>query len=78
MIGLRIGETMDLRFHWFHKCEPIGTVTILTLSDGDAYAMSDVTVGWNWRVSKIPTLRHSAGAAKYTALPRKRKRVDAS
>jgi hypothetical protein len=49
-----------------------GTTTaaaVMTLAHGDVYFMSAEAIGYQWRRSSIHTLRHAAGAAKYTDLP---------
>jgi len=61
---------MDLRYQWFQRGQPVGRMLTLQLKHGDLYIMSDLAVGWNWRHSSELTLRHSAGAPKYTALPK--------
>jgi hypothetical protein len=40
----------------------------LTLQAGDLYIMSDKATGNDWKKSSILTLRHAAGAAKYTTI----------
>jgi len=67
---MRTGATMDLRYQWFHRSAPIGKTITVELRDSDIYLMSDWAVGWNWKSPSLVTLRHSAGAAKYTALPK--------
>jgi hypothetical protein len=38
------------------------------LNHGDLYVMSEKAVGQDWKRKVIPTLRHAAGAKKYTGL----------
>jgi hypothetical protein len=40
----------------------------LQLAHGDVYVMSEKAVGHDWRSKSQVTLRHSAGAAKFTSL----------
>ena len=69
VIGLRLGETMPLCFNWFQQSKPIGTTCTIQLNSGDVYVMSEKTTGYDWKRRLICTLRHSAGADKYTKLP---------
>jgi len=66
VVGVRIGESMPLCYRWFHMGTPIGSQFTTQLNHGDLYIMSDKAVGNDWKKKLIPTLRHSAGAAKYT------------
>ena len=66
VVGVRIGKSMPLCYRWFHLGSPIGTQFTIQLNHGDLYIMSDKAVGNDWKKKLIPTLRHSAGAAKYT------------
>ena len=43
----------------------------LIIEHGDIYIMSEKAVGNDWLNSNIPTLRHAAGAEKYTSLKNK-------
>jgi hypothetical protein len=61
---------MDLRYQWFKRNRPVGETITIQLKGGDIYLMSDIAVGWNWRKSSELTLRHSAGAPRFTALPK--------
>jgi hypothetical protein len=70
VVGLRLGAAMDLRYQWFREGAPVGTTTVVQLQSGDLYVMSDLAVGWNWRTRKGLTLRHCAGAARFTQLPK--------
>jgi hypothetical protein len=67
---MRQGAAMDLRYQWFEHSKPVGKQVIVQLQDSDCYIMSDLAVGWNWRKSSQLTLRHSAGAPRFTALPK--------
>tara|TARA_Y100000591_G_scaffold247537_1_gene218635 strand:- start:822 stop:1568 length:747 start_codon:yes stop_codon:yes gene_type:complete len=69
VIALRLGETMPICFNWFKQCKPIGTKFIAQINSGDIYVMSEKTTGYDWKKRSIYTLRHSAGADKYTKLP---------
>jgi len=70
--ALRIGGSMRLCYQWFHRNKPIGERFDLILENGDAYYMSEKSVGCDWKRSSIPTLRHAAGADKYVVYkPRK-------
>ena len=68
VVGLRIGASIPLKFRWWWRTKSFGTTLELMLNHGDAYIMSEKAVGWDWKngVKYGPTLRHSAGAQKYT------------
>jgi hypothetical protein len=66
VIGMRVGATMSLHHQWYQRFKPIGQCNIINLNGGDLYIMSDKSVGHDWKRSVIPTLRHAAGANKYT------------
>lgn len=67
VVGVRLGESgFPLVFRWHKGGGRIGEATRLDLAPGDVYAMSDVAVGWDWRRSTVPTLRHAAGCAAFT------------
>jgi len=70
VIAFRVGETMDLRFNWFIRFKSFGKTLKLSLNSGDMYFMSEKAVGWDWKKSSIPTVRHSAGKpdSKYVKL----------
>lgn len=70
VIGIRLGKTMDLCFNWYFKYKPIGEKLSISLNNGDMYIMSEKAVGYDWKKSKILTLRHSAGItnSKYTLI----------
>lgn len=68
VVALRLGASMNFCYHWFQYSKPIGSKFEITLNHGDLYIMSDYAVGWNWLKKITPTLRHAAGAAKYTKL----------
>ena len=68
VIGLRLGETMPLYFNWFKNCTSIGKMFSVQINSGDIYIMSKKTTGYDWKKRSIYTLKHSAGADKYTKL----------
>lgn len=74
VIALRLGETMNLHYQWFLRNKPIGERCILELNHGDMYVMSNKAVGWDWKLSSKYTLRHAAGASKYTTITEKPKK----
>ncbi|AYV84507.1 MAG: hypothetical protein Hyperionvirus27_27 [Hyperionvirus sp.] len=65
VIGLRIGATMDLHYHWYKNNKRIGDGIKIALNNGDIYIMSDKAVGFDWKKSSILTLRHAAGCKKF-------------
>ena len=66
VIGVRLGASLPLHFQWYLQGDPIGERMIFNLDDGDVYIMSEKTVGTDWRMKTIKTLRHAAGCKKYT------------
>jgi hypothetical protein len=68
VIALRLGKTMPLHFQWFLKGQPVGKRFILNIDHGHIYIMSAKAVGTDWRTKNTPTLRHAAGADKYTTV----------
>ena len=64
--GVRVGESMPLCFRWYFQGNRVGAQFSTMLNKGDLYIMSDKAVGYDWKRRTIPTLRHSAGADKYT------------
>jgi hypothetical protein len=68
VIGLRLGATFSLYFNWFHQNKPIGDKVKLVFNHGDMYMMSEKAVAPDGRKKNSYTLRHAAGADKYTKL----------
>lgn len=67
VVAVRLGASIPLHYQWFYHSSPIGARIVIhpPLRHGDIYAMSDAAVGWRWRRSSIPTLRHAAGSPKF-------------
>ena len=65
VIGVRLGLSIPLEYQWFYKNQDIGQRINIKLDHGDVYIMSEKAVGYDWKQSKILTLRHAAGAAKF-------------
>jgi len=67
VIAVRLGKPLPLVYQWFHRKDPVGKpVTFSSLGNGDMYIMSEKATGFDWKKSSIYTLRHAAGAAKFT------------
>lgn len=68
VIGVRLGKRMNMHWTWFYNNRPRGYNVSIFLNPGDVYCMSEKTVGTDWMAApkKQYTLRHCAGAAKYT------------
>lgn len=45
----------------FYQSKPIGPRMEIRLQPGDIYIMSEKAVGHDWKLRKVPTLRHAAG-----------------
>lgn len=67
VIGIRMGESLDLHYQWFIQSNPIGDRFKVKLGHGDVYMMSEKSVGSDWKRKTIPTLRHATGCSKFTA-----------
>ena len=69
--GVRLGPGatgMPLKFLWFLDSKPVGAEGRLLLDAGDVYFMSEKAVGFDWLTKKELTLRHAAGADKYSSV----------
>jgi len=68
VIGVRLGKSMVMHYMWYYNDKPRGLNVSFTLNSGDIYCMSEKAVGTDWRSKpkKQYTLRHAAGAPKYT------------
>lgn len=70
VIGVRVGEPIPLVYAWFFNSMPISKTLTLNLKPGDLYIMSQKALGCDWRKVSQKTLRHAAGADKFTKLNR--------
>lgn len=62
VVGVRLGKaSTPIRFQWYHRSLPLTEELEIGLRDGDMYVMSDKAVGFDWRRTSIPTLRHGTG-----------------
>jgi len=64
VIGVRLGPAsveMPLRFQWYNWSKPISDETVIPLSHGDIYVMSNKATGFDWKCRSKTTLRHGAG-----------------
>lgn len=68
VVAFRLGASMNLHYQWFLRSKPVGGRVIRILNHGDAYVMSEIATGNNWKKKKILTLRHAAGADKFTTI----------
>ena len=75
VICISIGcDNYPMRWQWFKDGMPVGESIDITLNCGDVYIMSEKAVGADWKLRSIYTLRHAAGAKRYTGLDRWEKR----
>jgi hypothetical protein len=75
VICISIGcDNYPMRWQWFKDGMPVGKAIDITLNCGDVYIMSEKAVGSDWKLRSIYTLRHAAGAKRYTGLDRWEKR----
>lgn len=68
VIAVRVGKPINLCYRWWFKNKSQGNTLEIMLNHGDAYIMSEKCVGNDWKKSSLWTLRHSAGAPKYTKI----------
>ena len=69
VICISIGcDNYPMRWQWFKDGMPVGSPIDISLNCGDVYVMSEKAVGADWKKKSKYTLRHSAGAKKYTSL----------
>ena len=66
VVAVRLGATIPLCYQWFCQGKPVGHTGTWQLGHGDVYVMSDKAVGYDWKKKSTLTMRHAAGAAKYT------------
>uniref|UniRef100_A0A0G4ICV2 Alpha-ketoglutarate-dependent dioxygenase AlkB-like domain-containing protein n=1 Tax=Chromera velia CCMP2878 TaxID=1169474 RepID=A0A0G4ICV2_9ALVE len=72
VVGVRLGLSPEARmpivFRWYNGGKAMGEFEdrVIDLGPGDVYFMSEKAAGSDWMRKKIPTLRHAAGAPKYT------------
>ncbi len=66
VIGVRLGRSMTIHYMWYYNSQPRGLNISILLNEGDVYCMGEKTVGTDWKKKKYYTLRHAAGAEKYT------------
>lgn len=71
--GVRIGASMPLHYRWYIQSKPIGKPVEIIFNNGDIYFMSEKATGHDWKSRNIMTLRHAAGAPKYTNPPKPKK-----
>ena len=68
VIALSLGESTNINWQWFQNSKPVGDTYKFTINGGDIYIMSEKAVGYDWGSPSKLTLRHAAGAKKYTCL----------
>jgi hypothetical protein len=68
VIAVRLGDDMPIWYQWYHRSKPVGTLHGIPLPGGSVYLMSEKAVGTDWKSPSKYTLRHAAGASKYTKL----------
>lgn len=76
VIALRLGAVMPMKWQWFQNALPVGDPYEFVFKGGDLYIMSEKAVGTDWKMRKVPTLRHSAGCSKYTTIAPKKVKKD--
>lgn len=61
VIAIRLGQKMNLIYHWYKNGEQVGDEAKFYLDHGDLYIMGAKAVGQDWKKRSIYTLRHCAG-----------------
>ncbi len=74
VIAMRLGATFPLHYQWFHQSKPVGKRFVINVEHGDIYFMSFKATGNDWKKRSKYTLRHAAGAKKYTTIVDKKKK----
>lgn len=64
VIGLRLGRSANLVYEWHLGPRRLGSRYEFQVDHGTLYAMSDKATGHDWKLRKIPTLRHAVGSKK--------------
>lgn len=76
VVAMRMGSPMNLKYQWFFEGKEVPDGDLeLTLNRGDMYIMSYKATGNDWKIRKIPTLRHSAGCHKYSDTDAQKKKA---
>ena len=75
--AVRAGLGMPLEYRWFYQGRQIGEPWMTTVNGGDLYIMSHKAAGTDWRLRRIPTLRHAAGAKKFRTLKKTQRKLEA-
>ena len=75
VLGLRLGQPMNMKWQWFYKSKPIEGCEPyeFSINGGDLYIMSEKAVGNDWLKKNTYTLRHAAGCDKYLSLDKYKK-----
>lgn len=74
VFAVRMGADMPLYYQWFQRHVPVGPRMQFDLHDGDMYMMSEKAVGFDWKQSVMPTLRHATGTDEYTVYKEKKQK----
>ena len=72
LIGVRLGDPMDLHFKWFFNSESQGESMVITLNHGDIYIMSEKATGFDCKQKKNPYLKHAVGSTNFTTIKNKK------
>ena len=72
VIAFRLGASFPLHYQWFHQSKPVGQRFAMDIEHGDIYFMSFKATGNDWKKRSQYTLRHAAGAPKYTTIKEKK------
>ena len=65
VIGMRFGESCDLKYWWYYQNKRINKRINICLEHGDMYIMNFKATGNDWKKKNLFTLRHATGCEKY-------------
>lgn len=66
VVAFRYGAKIPLTYRWYLDGNAVSDKISLDINPRDVYFMGEKATGDDWKRKKIPTLRHAAGAKKYT------------
>ncbi len=49
ILGVRLGKTMSLCYHWYKECSRLGERITLELEHGDLFLMTEKAAGFDWK-----------------------------
>ena len=59
-----LGVSSVMKWVWYKNSKPENKEVVVKINNGDLYIMSEKAVGYDWGMSSMHTIRHSAGCAR--------------